>query len=61
MEKLAITVDEMAELLSIGRNKAFQMIHAEGFPKIVTGRRVIIPLEPLKAYLAKLAQGEAVV
>jgi len=55
MEKLAYSVHELAELLSIGRNAAYELIKTEGFPAIPIGRRVIIPAAPLEAWLERQA------
>lgn len=55
-EKLAISVDELATTLSIGRNRAHDLIHTRGFPKLKIGRRYIIPAEPLKEWLKVQAE-----
>lgn len=54
-EKLALSVDEFAVSLGIGRNKAYEMTQEPGFPTVKLGRRIVIPVEPLKAWLAKQA------
>lgn len=57
-ERLAYSVAEMAELLNIGLNSAYKMTKMDGFPKIVIGRRVIIPAAALDAFLIKLVNCE---
>lgn len=55
-EKLAISVDEMAEMLGCSRPIAYQMVHRVGFPAIhISERRIIIPLDALKHYLNEQA------
>lgn len=55
-ERLAISVDEMAEMLGISRSLAFQMTHKQGFPAVHAGeRRIIIPVDALRAYLNEQA------
>jgi excisionase family DNA binding protein len=56
MEKLAISVDELCTMLGVGRSKGYQLIRQDGFPIIRLGRRAVIPLEAVKAWLA--AQSE---
>ncbi len=51
-EKLALSVDEMAQLLGISRPIAYKLIKQEGFPAIKVGdRRILIPVEALRAWL----------
>lgn len=51
MEKLTYTVDEMAQVLSIGRNQAYNLCHEQGFPSIRIGKRFVIPVESLREWL----------
>ena len=53
MEKLAYSVPEMAEVLGIGRNVAYELVHAGNFyPAIKIGdRRIIISAESLRRWL----------
>lgn len=53
--KFALSVDEMAEALGIGRNKAYDLTRIEGFPAVHLGRRIIIPEDRLKEWLAQQA------
>ena len=57
-EKLTISVEEMANMLGISRPVAYELTHREGFPVVrVSERRVIIPLDSLKRWLEKEAEG----
>lgn len=52
-EKLTVTVDEMAEMLGICRLTAYQLAHSKGFPAIrISARRIVIPVEALKKWIA---------
>lgn len=49
--KLAYSVLEMAEALSIGKTAAYELVKREGFPKVVIGTRIVIPIARLEAWL----------
>lgn len=51
MEKLTVTVDEMAKIVGVSRPTAYELIHKEGFPTVRIGRRVVIPINSLKRWL----------
>ena len=55
MEKLTITVEEMANVVGVSRPKAYELIHKEGFPTVRIGRRVVIPIDGLKRWLEEQA------
>ena len=60
MDKLTVTVEEMAEIVGVSRPTAYELIHKEGFPTVRIGRRIVIPLDSLKRWLEEQA-GAAVV
>lgn len=51
MEKLCITVSQMAEKLGIGRINAYELARSQGFPSITVGRRILIPVAGLERWL----------
>lgn len=51
MEKLTMTVAEMAEVVGICMPKAYELVHQEGFPVVRIGRRMVIPKEGLCKWL----------
>ena len=51
MEKLSISVHELAGVMGIGRNSAYQLARSAGFPAIRIGRKIVIPIEALKQWL----------
>jgi excisionase family DNA binding protein len=53
MEKLVLTVREFAKLMQISMPSAYDMTERRGFPLIRIGRKKLIPVEPLKAWLAQ--------
>jgi len=60
MEKLAYSVPELAEALGIGRNVAYELVQRPGFPTIRIGKRIVVSVEGLKAWLERQAhEGQA--
>ena len=53
MEKLAISIEEFATMVGIGRAKAYALSQQEGFPAIRLGHRIIIPVCELKEWLTE--------
>ena len=52
MEKLTISVDELATQLGISRPLAYELTRLEGFPAVRLGeRRIVIPVDGLKRWL----------
>lgn len=52
-EKLAIGIPEVARLLGISRNSAYEAARQGILPTIVIGRRILVPVSALKAMLAE--------
>ncbi len=58
-EKLTLSVEEMAHELGISKPLAYELLKREGFPSIrISERRIIIPLDALRAWLNDNAGGE---
>lgn len=56
IEKLTLSVEEMANELGISRPVAYELIKRDGFPAIrISERRIIIPVEALRNWLNKNA------
>lgn len=52
VEKLTVTVYEMAKMLGISRPTAYELTRRDGFPAIrVSDRLIIIPVDRLKKWL----------
>lgn len=52
-EKILLTIPEVAKLLGIGRNTAYELIHRRNFPVIRFGRAVRVPREALMQWIAE--------
>lgn len=44
---LTVTVDEMAKILRIGRNSAYQMVRDKRIASFTVGRKILIPRNSL--------------
>jgi len=55
-DQLLYRVEEVAEMLAIGRSKTYELIASGGLPMVHLGRCVRVPAEALQHWLA--AQGE---
>lgn len=54
--RLAITVEEAARAVGIGRSKAYELCATGEWPTIRIGRAVRVPLDGLKQWVAEHAQ-----
>ncbi|MBR3715709.1 MAG: helix-turn-helix domain-containing protein [Clostridia bacterium] len=56
-EKIALSVEEMAVELGISRPTAYELTKKKGFPAVhISERRIIIPVERLRAWLNEQAE-----
>lgn len=53
MEKLALSVIELAEALGISRTNAYELMKRPDFPSARLGKRIVIPVAALNEWLAK--------
>ncbi len=62
MEKMTLSVEEMAQVLGISKPLAYGLLKQEGFPSIrISERRIVIPVTALQAWLsAKAIEGGTV-
>lgn len=51
MDRLTMTVQEMATQLGISKPKAYELTRIKGFPVLRLGRRVIIPVEAFHRWM----------
>lgn len=58
MEKLVMSVPEMAKALGISAPKAYDLTHIEGFPLLMVGKRRLAPVEAFKKWLDKQTGGD---
>lgn len=50
---LTITVEQLGEIMGIGRVSAYNLAHQKGFPLKKVGRRIIIPYQAFHKWLNK--------
>ena len=53
MEKMLLTVDEMRKVTGFSRPMAYQIVNRADFPKVKVGRRIMIPVRQLEAWIEK--------
>ena len=53
--RLCYTVQEMAQVLGIGKNKAYELVNRQDFPSVRLDGRIIIPVEALNRWLNERA------
>ncbi len=51
VEKLTVTVPEMAKIVGVSTCTAYNLIHRADFPVIRIGRRAVISLDGLKRWI----------
>ncbi len=51
VEKLTVTVPEMAKMVGVSTCTAYNLIHRADFPVIRVGRRAVIPVDALKRWI----------
>lgn len=57
-KRLFYTVAELSELIPLGRNSLYRLVGQEKFPKVTIGKKILIPVDGLKAYLADNLNGK---
>lgn len=48
---LYMSVEDVRDVLRISRTRAYEIIHADGFPAVWFGRRCIIPRDKFLAWI----------
>lgn len=48
---LIMTAEEVADVLGIGRSKAYELLNSQGFPAIRLGRRMVVPRDRFLEWL----------
>lgn len=54
-EQLCYDMKALQEVMPIGKSNLYNMVHSEGFPKIVIGRRILVPKKAFEEWLEKTA------
>jgi excisionase family DNA binding protein len=55
-EKLTYNVEDLIELLGVGRVTAYQLVKRKDFPKIHIGKRILIPKAGLMKWMQEQSQ-----
>lgn len=50
--RLFYTVPELAEMIPLGKNSLYRLVGQKDFPKLTVGKKILIPADELKKYLA---------
>jgi excisionase family DNA binding protein len=56
IQRMTLTVEEVATILGVGRNKVYEAAHSGEIPTIRIGKRLLVPLTALERLLAVGAQ-----
>ncbi len=49
------------QMLPVGRNKLYEIVHSKGFPKITVGRRILVPKKAFEEWLENSAAEQKVI
>lgn len=61
VDKVALSLNECAVMMGIGRSKMHELARSEGFPVVRVGRRILVPVDALKEWLNTRAGDERAV
>lgn len=50
-EKLFYTIEELYKILPLGKNALYSLVKKEGFPKIIVGRKILIPVKGFNLWI----------
>ena len=54
-DKLCYDMKSLQEVMPVGKNNLYNLVHSEGFPKIIIGRRILIPKKAFEEWLQTTA------
>ena len=54
-EAICIGVEAMGRRMGISRSSAFALAHTPGFPTVTIGKRILVPVAELEAWLRRQA------
>lgn len=55
MEKLTMTIPEMAKQLNVSKPTAYAIANTKGFPVLQLGRRKVVPVDGFKQWMERNA------
>ncbi len=53
---LTLTAPEVGEVLGISRASAYELVRSEGFPRMIIGKRILVPKEKFLAWIDAQAE-----
>ena len=53
---LCYDMNSLQQVLPLGKNNLYNLVHSKGFPKIIIGRRILIPKKALEQWLSEASQ-----
>lgn len=56
VDRLAVRVEEAAEMLGLGRSTVFQLLKNGGLVSIKVGKRRLIPIQEINSFIGRLAK-----
>jgi len=51
MEKLTLSVQEVAKQLNVSKPTAYKIVNSKGFPVCKLGKRILVPVEAFQEWL----------
>ena len=54
---LALSADDVAQVLGISRANAYELMHSEGFPTLKIGKRMTVPKDKLIEWIQSRIAG----
>ena len=51
----------LQEVLPVGKNKLYELVHSKGFPQIKVGRRILIPKKLFEEWLNNASAEQLVI
>ena len=58
--RLTVTVEEAGALLGISRSLAYELVRRQELPSLRLGRRIVVPIRALEAFLDSVAAESSV-
>lgn len=52
-EKDFLSVGQVQITLGISKNKAYELVHSEGFPVVRIGRRIVVPVRQFESWVER--------
>lgn len=57
MEKLTLSIPEVAQVLGVSKPTAYALANSEGFPILHIGKRKVVPAQGLREWIQKNSTG----